>query len=219
MRILLYQFILVFALTLSSAGSSLSAQNPQDAVQSSIRELSLQSDMPADVIAPPDRYSSLFHISNEMVRIILWGAVLFGAGVLFYSLRDDLPLWDRSRKLLAAEEGAHKTSTKIAMEEAQLQADDLARAGRYAEAMHVLLLQSLREMRRQLKTTFSDSLTSREILRLVQLSDLGRNAFSKMIQGVEYTHFGNQDAGPADYETCCNYYQILTQALNGEQAQ
>ncbi len=52
-------------------------------------------------------------------------------------------------------------------------ADELAAEGRFVEAMHVLLLQALADMRRRLDEQFADSLTSREILRACQAPGRG----------------------------------------------
>jgi len=99
------------------------------------------------------------------------------------------------------------------MDEAQLEADDLARQGQYGEAMHVLLLKGLNEIRRQLGISFAVSLTSREILRRVQLSDVGRQSLSAIIRSVELTYFGGEDAGQSDYSDCRSNFETLKRSL------
>jgi hypothetical protein len=94
-----------------------------------------------------------------------------------------------------------------------MEADDLARQGRYSEAMHLLLLKSLNELRRNLGINFAASLTSREILRRVQLSDLGRRALAAIIQSVERIYFGGQEAGQADYSECRQHFDVLRHSL------
>jgi hypothetical protein len=153
------------------------------------------------------------HLSPDVVRILLWGAVIVGTLVIAWSLRDSLPVISRSRKIIAPEPAAPAQTPSGRMEEAQLEADDLARQGHYRLAMHVLLLQSLDEIRRQLGTRFAVSLTSREILRRVQLSDLGRRSLTSIIRSVERTYFGSDDAGQGDYAACRHDFETLKHSL------
>jgi hypothetical protein len=99
------------------------------------------------------------------------------------------------------------------MEEAQLEADDLARQGHYRQAMHVLLLNSLDEIRGQLGTRFAVSLTSREILRRIKLSETGRQSLASIVQSVERTYFGSEGAGQSDYAACRHDFETLKHSL------
>lgn len=145
----------------------------------------------------------------DVIRLLLWGAVIVGTMVIVWSLRDSLPVISRSRKIIAPEPMPPSFTPSTRMEEAQLEADDLARQGHYREAMHLLLLKSLTEIRRQLGTSFAVSLTSREILRRVQLSDIGRRSLSAIIRSVERTYFGGEDAGQSDYSDCRTNFETF----------
>ena len=87
-------------------------------------------------------------------------------------------------------------------EDAEIEADDLARQGHYGEAMHVLLLKSLAEIRTRLGVSFAASLTSREIVRRVQLPQTGRGALVAIVQSVERTYYGGRPASREDYSGC-----------------
>jgi len=152
-------------------------------------------------------------VDPQLVRLLLWAAVIIGVLVLVWSLRDSLPVFDRSRKIAAPIEPPSSLAQSERMAEARLEADDLARKGHYGEAMHLLLLNSLSEMRRQLKTSFAVSLTSREILRRVQLPDTGRQSLRAIIAAVERTYFRGDDAGQADYSDCRSNFETLKQSL------
>jgi hypothetical protein len=78
----------------------------------------------------------------------------------------------------------------------------LARSGRFAEAMHLLLLQILTELGRRPGRTLADSLTSREIIRRLPLPDRGREALREIVTRVERAWFGDHPAGEGDYEEC-----------------
>ena len=175
----------------------------------------LQAEMPDGAIKSPDLPKNSFSLpgSEEAFRVLLWTAVVGGVLVLGYLLRDSLPLYDRSRAIVAREDGLQPALQPGAMNEAQTEAEELARLGRYVEAMHVLLLQSLAEMRRRLGISIADSLTSREILRRVELPDRGRASLGAIIQQVERTYFGEQGADLADYNTCRDSFGVLKQAL------
>jgi ectoine hydroxylase-related dioxygenase (phytanoyl-CoA dioxygenase family) len=94
-------------------------------------------------------------------------------------------------------------------------ADELAAEGRYVEAMHVLLLQGLADIRARLDEQFADSLTSREILRSTKLSDAGRTSLRDIINRVEWTYFGEHPAALPDYVACRASFNALATALHG----
>jgi hypothetical protein len=93
-------------------------------------------------------------------------------------------------------------------------ADDLAAQGRFVEAMHVLLLQGLAEIRRRLDEQFADSLTSREILRSRHLSDDLRRPLRDVVDRVEWTYFGEHAAAREDYLACRESFGALARALH-----
>src|SRR5262249_10252575 len=95
-------------------------------------------------------------------------------------------------------------------------ADDLARQGRFVDAMHVLLLQGLADIRRYLSEEHADSLTSREILRSTKLSDTGREPLRDIIARVEWTYFGKHPAEREDYAACRASFDALARALHGK---
>jgi hypothetical protein len=201
-----------FALTLLLAPINplFAAVDANDMVRQSADRLGLQTEMP-DPVASDHGFN--FHISPELIRFMLWGAVIVGIVVIVWSLRDSLPVISRSRKIIAPEQVPTAMAQSNRMDEAQLEADDLARQGQYGEAMHVLLLKGLNEIRRQLGISFAVSLTSREILRRVQLSDVGRQSLSAIIRSVELTYFGGEDAGQSDYSDCRSNFETLKRSL------
>ncbi|CCD99805.1 conserved hypothetical protein [Bradyrhizobium sp. STM 3809] len=154
-----------------------------------------------------------FELPPEVARLLLWGAVIVGTLVIAWSLRDSLPVISRSRKIVARDPDAPPLTQADRMDEAQLEADVLARQGRYADAMHVLLLNSLSEIREVLGASFAVSLTSREILRSVQLSDIGRQSLTAIVRNVERTYFGGGHADLGDYSACRQSFEMLKHSL------
>ena len=143
--------------------------------------------------------------------------IAIALGVLLYAFRDMVPilrLWGR--------EGAWSADEAVTGEvEARAPAavlgaaDELAAEGRFVEAMHVLLLQGLADIRARLDEQFADSLTSREILRSTKLSEAGRSSLRDIVNRVEWTYFGEHPAALADYVACRTSFNALAQALHG----
>lgn len=70
------------------------------------------------------------------------------------------------------------------------EADALAREGRFAEAVHLLLFRSIEDIQSRLEGGVPTSLTSREIAGLSRLPDRAKRALAPIIQVVESSHFG-----------------------------
>jgi len=92
--------------------------------------------------------------------------------------------------------------------------DKLAAAGRFAEAIHALLLRSLVLISRRLDSSWPRSLTSREILRHGKLPAAARADLGQLIQRVEVHHFGGLEPVAADFSRCREIYARLA----GDQA-
>jgi len=152
--------------------------------------------------------------ASNVLRVILYAAI--GIGILFalWTMRDRLPAFGRGRLTVRDETPARPADPAIArMVEAQIEADDVARRGQLAEAMHVLLLRSLNEVRRRLNVSFADSLTSREILEALSLPEIGKRALADIVRRVEQVYFGNREADADDYSACRGSYEQLLQAM------
>jgi hypothetical protein len=91
-------------------------------------------------------------------------------------------------------------------------ADALARGGRFAEAIHALLLHALVEMSRRVHAAASPAATSREIVGSAAVPAAVRGALGPLVSAVEWVHFGPGTAGPEDYATCLAHYQRFQEA-------
>jgi hypothetical protein len=154
------------------------------------------------------------NISPRIASRIFYGAIFVVFAVVLLALRDNLWSFSRSRRL-GPDSGGESPPPAAAsrMENAQVEADELARRGDFAEAMHVLLLQSVSELRRGLAVSIADSLTSREILRRVSLPGEGRSVFSDIISRVEISYFGTHKPEAEDYAACRRSFDTLTDLL------
>jgi hypothetical protein len=181
---------------------------PRDAAAGAVKSLDLQTDLPRELATDSGWH---FRLPAE----VFWIVLIVGLAALLYAFWDELPIWGlggRRDWSDGAEEGGALDAQ--APEVVAAAADELARQGRFGEAMHALLLQSLADVRRRLDEQFADSLTSREILRNTKLPGEGREPLREIIARVERTHFGEYAAGPQDYRACRDRFAELERALH-----
>jgi hypothetical protein len=85
----------------------------------------------------------------------------------------------------------------------------LAEAGRYAEAVHALLLQAIARLAERTRTPLPPSRTSREIARLLPLREDVRRPFAELVRAVEVSLFGGAPVGPDDYRRSLEIYRSV----------
>jgi hypothetical protein len=190
-------------------GASVPRERVEQAAKDSIRSLDLQTELTIDK-SKPFRLSPV-NIPQE----VLWVALALAVALLLYAMRDQLMNLFRPANI-GWEPPPGAGEIRIGSEtDALAAADRLSREGSFVEAMHVLLLHSLSEIRRQLGEQFADSLTSREILRVARLTAAGRTALRDIVGAVERTYFGAYPAQAGDYAACRQNFATLQQALRG----
>jgi hypothetical protein len=150
----------------------------------------------------------------EVLRVLFWTLIVVGVGLLlFYLARVAPDAWRRLRGEPRVASPVAATITLAAAEDVAAgdlaEIDSLARAGRYAEAVHALLLHGLLLLRQQLGLQLAPSLTSREILHVPALPQLSRQALEVIIAAVELCHFGARPADEALYRRCRERYQQI----------
>jgi hypothetical protein len=185
--------------------ASAQSPDPEKAVRDSIRALDLQTELPHRHGIEPIRL--------QLPQWLAWLLLACGAAFILYAMRDSLFFWGRPRPgwsdagIDGQPGGARSDADALAS------ADELARQGRFVDAMHTLLLQSLADIRRRLGIEFADSLTSREILRGTRLPPQGRVSLREIVASVEWTYFGGYPAALGDYNACRKSFEDLRHAL------
>jgi hypothetical protein len=145
----------------------------------------------------------------------VWIAVIVGVIILLYAFRDMIPVLRAGRSGSWTEDETAALQAGPRAPEIVLEAaDELAAQGRFVEAMHVLLLQALADIRRRLHEEFADSMTSREILRSRRVADALRHPLRDVIDRVEWTYFGGHPAARDDYLACRTSFNALVAALH-----
>jgi hypothetical protein len=94
-----------------------------------------------------------------------------------------------------------------------LRAQALAAAGRYAEAIHLLLLETLEALSRA--SRLAPSLTSREVVARVALPDRARHALADLVMAVEISRFGGAQAGQDEYGLCLARFHEFQSSYRG----
>ena len=176
----------------------------------------------ADAVRRLDLQTEFLRQPEPLVRQIslppevLWFVVIVGVAVLLYAFRDMIPALRFGRDGAWTPEEADTGELQTQPPAIALgAADALALQGRFAEAMHVLLLHALAVIRRRLDEPFADSMTSREILRSRQLPDSLRAPLREVVGRVEWSYFGEHPAADDDYAACRASFAALAQALHG----
>jgi hypothetical protein len=198
----------------------LQAQTPEQikaATDASIQKLRLQTELPEDTPHVQQHERKRWFESIDASGSG-WGWTLFAVItlILLYAFRDQL------LTLLSQRDpwkGATETNDTLTPEDAaktSAAADDLARQGQFVEAMHLLLLRALTEMRQRLREHLADSLTSREILHHARLNESGHASLSDIINRVEWTYFGAHAAAHDDYTACRDSFNHFVSALQKE---
>jgi hypothetical protein len=204
--------IAAFTALLMQIGT-VAAQTPSEVqrmAQDAIRRLDLQTEIPD---APKPTQFSL-----SLRPELLWFIVAVAVLLLLYSFRDLIPLLRSRGGELTEEEVISADAMRREPQVALAAADEFAREGRYREAMHILLLRSLAELRATLDEPFADSLTSREILRSARLPKAAREPLREVVGRVEWTYFGERPAEREDYEACRTSFFAIERALHGSAA-
>jgi len=191
----------------------LAAQTPVDIVHAARDlpgSLDLQTEFPslkADGLDEPG------YLNVDMARVLLWTAVIAGASVLAYFIYEVLPVFGVARPP-RWDNSADSTDTARSIDAAaRAAADELAAQGRFVEAMHVLLLQGLDEMRMHLDLRFADSLTSREIVSQANVPASAKTALREIIHWVERAYFGDHPVDRNDYDACRRSFVALGSIL------
>lgn len=236
-RVLAVFCCVVWLGALAAAGSA-SAQPSPDArtvkiaLDQAVRQLNAQTSMPdgekmAATVKPETHVSSAGGFDSghmnikDIARWLLWISIAMMLGMVLLHLRDNLWSFSRSRNVRARDDapGASAASAASAesaarMERARGEADALAGQGDYAGAIHVLLLQTLEELRRRSGAGFAASLTSRELLRSLELPPEQRALFAEIIGRVEVSWFGPHEPDGEEYAACRRDFESLKRMIH-----
>lgn len=149
-----------------------------------------------------------------IAQILLWGLIIVIV-VLFivYVVRQTSGMTGAEEPVKETDEAGEDPSRLLAViERPRDDADQLAHEGRFADAIHILLLRTLHELASQNLVRVTTSMTSREVLARVPLIGDARTALAGLVTAVELTWFGDDVPGANDYARCREQFEVFAAA-------
>jgi len=155
--------------------------------------------------------------ASSLMSSLMWGMVIVIGVLIAFWIASELSRYGGDAELGPADEPADRmqAAAEAIIDRPLGDADELARRGLFAEAIHTLLLRTLQELVRSAAVRVAPATTSREILARVPLLADARSALAGLITAVEITHFGDAPANAADYERCRQQFAVFAQAFRG----
>ncbi|MEM6491734.1 MAG: DUF4129 domain-containing protein, partial [Pseudomonadota bacterium] len=117
-------------------------------------------------------------------------------------------------KVVTAQDRAQAPPSAAELADAEAAAQTAADEGRFAEAIHMLLLGAIGRLRERNARSAARSFTSREILGRAAFGETARAALEALVIAVEISRFGGRTADKAAYERCLEAYRALRRALS-----
>lgn len=140
---------------------------------------------------------------SPIVSMLMWALLIAGAVVVIFYVVRELGRGRRDRVRASDPAIAEEPVPHVAQLEGPLaDADALAAQGKFAEAIHTLLLRTFQELAKASASHVSPHLTSREILARIPMLGDGRDALGELVAVVEVTWFGDDVPGEADWLRC-----------------
>jgi len=157
----------------------------------------------------------------EVLRIVVYLVVGVGALLLVYYLLMELPALRRARRQAKTatvsdfDPAFARARSRLEDPATLAEADRLAQAGRFAEAIHMLLLHALEVLRARLESGLPQALTSREILRQAPLPPAASPPLTALVERSERCHFGTEGADQDLYQQSRGYFEAFRAVWRG----
>jgi len=154
---------------------------------------------------------------SSLINTVLWGLMIVVLVLGAFWLASELSRYGGDAELPPDDEAQARlqAATASIIDRPLGDADELARRGEFAEAIHTLLLRTLQELARTAAVRIAPAMTSREVLARVPLLADTRTALAGLITAVELTHFGDDPANADDYARCRQQFHVFAQAFRG----
>ena len=145
------------------------------------------------------------------LQYIFWGALALVIGAIAFAVIREIVNRRAPRRIAAAAEPPPVDLTPAPERALALRADAdrLAAEGRYAEAVHLLLLRSVADIEALRPATVRPSMTSREIAGLSVLPASALAAFTRVAEVVERSFFGGRAVDADGYSQCRSAYEAF----------
>ncbi len=142
-----------------------------------------------------------------ILKFLFWGGLALGAALIVWFVAIEVLAGRRVSKAAVA-----PTDWRPEPEQARAlleEADRLAVAGRYGEAIHILLFRSIDDLTGRRPGLIRPALTSRDIAGLDQMPPPARGAFARIAERVERSFFGGRPVSPEDFAHARGDYETF----------
>ena len=150
---------------------------------------------------------------SALFSYLMWACLFVGVAVVAFWLARELAGYTGDAPMTDEPPREGDEPDRRVVERPLGDADELARQGLYAEAIHTLLLRTLQELVRSAQVRVAPANTSREILAKVPLLGDARSALAGLITAVEVTHFGDAEPTAEDYGRCRQQFHVFATAF------
>lgn len=164
----------------------------------------------------PTWIAGLFSNLGNLLQIIFWAAIGLAVLAILYFLFTQLLRTQLRRNKEKKRKEKPKDDIYVDIrpdKKAALtlleEADELAKSGRFAEAVHLLLFRSIDDIQERLEGGVPKSLTAREIGSLDSIPDRAKSALNPIIQIVERSYFGGASVTADDWQTARKAYETF----------
>lgn len=198
----------------AATGAQTAEQKLAAAHEALLKTPGLQFDFAGAPAPPPppawlEPLIALLKAIAPVMPYIFWGGLALGAAlILYFVVRELAPAsWFRKTTpaVAAADWRPEPEQARALLEDA----DGLAAAGRFEEAIHLLLFRSIDDLRARRPGAVKPALTSRDIAGLAVLPAAPRDAFARLARAVELTFFGGRPAGPDEFGAARRDYEAF----------
>jgi hypothetical protein len=205
----------------SMGGGAVADADPAagDALARAHAGLLRQSDLQFDFAAfkpplPPDWLKPLIELLQALAPVfkwVFWIGLALGVGAILLFVGRELlatrfPSLRRKPKVLIEPEWRPAVACARTLLE---DADRLAAAGRFGEAVRLILFRSIEDIDARWPGQVRPALTSRDIAALEILPGAARGAFSGIAQVVEHSLFGGEPVDSAQFAACRGAYEAF----------
>jgi hypothetical protein len=145
---------------------------------------------------------------GPILKFVFWGGVALGVALFLWFLVREV-MAARFPKRVKAEAPADWRPEPDMARALLEEADRLAQAGRFGEAIHILLFRSIDDLVGRRPGLVRPALTSRDIAGLDQMPEDARSAFARIAERVEKSFFGGRAAAAEDFAGARGDYEAF----------
>lgn len=159
---------------------------------------------------PPAWLEGLFQFLGGLapvLKFVFWGGLAVGVVLIVWFVAREV-LASRYKKEPSAPPADWRPDpgqARALLEEA----DRLAAAGRFGEAIHLLLFRSIDDLAGRRPGLVRPAFTSRDIAGLEQIPPAPRTAFARIAERVEHSFFGGRAVGARDFSQARGDYETF----------